>query len=877
LCRIKAQEITLPKSTLFSKSASLLFFLFALSPSSFAQISLPPGASGIYTPSKMQQFVSSCPLWRTDATFQSTIRLTNMLAISNMNATVTLYFADGTPYALPPTRIPASGVAVINVNQVLTSAPAAIAAHISTSGSATVSYNYDWQGAIMATMSLLDTPRSLQYVYPFMFPHPHSMSGAMTLEGLWWKPTAASYLFVAMTNSTASPVNASVVLLDATGASKSTQQAQIPAKGTSMTRVDIPAGLSIGGVQVKYSGGMEDVLVASGIEDDTAGFSANLPMALPAMATVAQPQSFQFASVGIMNGQADTMMGFPIGTKFTPYAYFRNVSLSPTVVQPSVNWMNGSAPQSKTLPAVTLQPGQSAQVAIPPFPGVAPESLNFVYSFAGSLDGLLAATGSVDQTGNYVFAVEPHGVGQHSGVSSVYWAYGGGLDTMYTVWNPLSIGQQMQLMLIGDNGVLMYTIPIRLAPGASQTIDLHELVMSATPDSAARVMPRGSMQGSALLTGPKNDTTERLTVVMTGGIYNSKTATCGNTCETCNGFTALSASPDPASLAVYGTTQMTDEYTWYTGYQYNWTSNTQWSSSATGIATIQTTGQSSPGMASGVGAGSVVFDASFGLLSVNAGQICTQGTLPPCPTAYPVAQAPATVTPQVSVTSGPTTILAFASGASSPQSYFVSITASGTPSGGSFSWTTSSGKVTLTNATTATVTVWAVADQFSAAAGDVSVQVVYTLNSVPSSPGTTTLTVLKPVSLTQTSSSSNPTAHTCSSTSGTPTPCTLSLYTDTPNTTYTSYVRTIVYTVNGNLAGTTITLNMQLQESYTGNSNVNTGAGIGSGITDCFYYCSQRCRGGGPDSVPGTQTITANGFTVATKSVTWTCADATVT
>lgn len=214
--------------------------------------------------------------------------------------------------------------------------------------------------------------------------------------------------------------------------------------------------------------------------------------------------------------------------------------------------MNGTAPQSKTLPDVSLQPGQSTQVALPPFTGVVPDSLNFVYSFSGSTDDLLVATGSVDQTGNYVFAVEPHGVGQHGGVSSVYWAYGGGLDTMYTVWNPLSIAQQVQLMLIGDNGVLLYSIPIRLAPGASQTIDLYELVMSGTPDAAGKIMPRGTIQGSALLTGPKNDTTERMSVVIAGGIYNSKAGTCGNTCETCNGFTGVSASPNPASLVVSG-------------------------------------------------------------------------------------------------------------------------------------------------------------------------------------------------------------------------------------------------------------------------------------------------------------------------------------
>jgi len=83
----------------------------------------------------------------------------------------------------------------------------------------------------------------------------------------------------------------------------------------------------MGGLQVQYSGGTEDVMLASGIEDDAAGFSAKLPMAMPMMSgSCGKTGSFQFASVGIMNGPADTMMGFPTGTIFTPYAYFRNVS-----------------------------------------------------------------------------------------------------------------------------------------------------------------------------------------------------------------------------------------------------------------------------------------------------------------------------------------------------------------------------------------------------------------------------------------------------------------------------------------------------------------------------------------------------------------------
>jgi hypothetical protein len=273
--------------------------------------------------------------------------------------------------------------------------------------------------------------------------------------------------------------------------------------------------------------------------------------------------------------------------------------------------------------------------------------VNLAYTFSGSVDDIIAATGSVDQTGNYVFAVEPHGVGRHGGVSSVYWAYGGGFDTMYTFWNPLSVAQQMQLIVVADSGVTIYAMPIRLAPGGSQTVDLFELFSMGAADPAGRVMPRGPMQGSAILTGPKNDTTDRLTVVIAGGIYNSKTATCGETCETCDGFTSVSVSPDPTGIEVSGTAQMTAQYTWYTGYQYNSTSTAQWSSNATGVATIQTTGQSSPGLAAALSVGSVQFQAFYGEMPPNAGQICDEGSLPPCPDDDVYASAPAAVTPEI--------------------------------------------------------------------------------------------------------------------------------------------------------------------------------------------------------------------------------------
>jgi hypothetical protein len=77
---------------------------------------------------------------------------------------------------------------------------------------------------------------------------------------------------------------------------------------------------------------------------------------------------------------------------------------------------------------------------------------------------------------------------------------------------------------------------------------------------------------------------------------------------------------------------------------------------------------------------------------------------------------------------------------------------------------------------------------------------------------------------------------------------------------------------------------LALEESYTTGTGqcsqswtVITGSGSGDTVTDCFYFCSATCKSGGSCNVSSTQTIKANGFTVATESVSWTCSAATVT
>ena len=183
------------------------------------------------------------------------------------------------------------------------------------------------------------------------------------------------------------------------------------------------------------------------------------------------------------------------------------------------------------------------------------------------------------------------------------------------------------------------------------------------------------------------------------------------------------------------------------------------------------------------------------------------------------------------------------------------------------------------NTTSATVTVTSVSA--SSSIGDVPLKVTYTLSNQPGT-ASGSLTVERPTSLQVNSDTTNGTGHTCIAGAGTSS-CASSYYSGSG--TYSSYLRTRTYHIMDQFSPARWIqgYNMQIQESYTtptgqcsADGSVITSGGVGDTVTDCFYFCSATCRSGGSCSVSATQTLTVNGFNVATENVGWTCTGATV-
>ncbi len=356
-------------------------------------------------------------LWRTDGGFVSTIRIKNVLVVAPMDVTPVLFMADGTPYMLSSVHLAVSGVATVNVNDALAAAPSLIASHVSQFGSAALIYRYPSPGHVTAQVAAIDVSRSLSYTFPFAEPMGEPMQ--QNVEGLWWKHDPGVTGFVALSNVMNTDTQATVQLVGPGNEAQAGRTIPLRAHATQMLRLedfaDNPSPLAkrVGGIRVQYTGQPGSVQITGGLENDSEGYSANIPFWGHDMSS-ASPGQITYASAGVMVGKPDPMMmpGFPKDTTFSPYLVLRNTTEKPLEVALQLNYMrgpmkdmNGSAPVSRNLPAQHLGPFEARQVdmqaalnsaGLKSFNG----SINLSTSFTGKAGDLVLATGSVDQTGS---------------------------------------------------------------------------------------------------------------------------------------------------------------------------------------------------------------------------------------------------------------------------------------------------------------------------------------------------------------------------------------------------------------------------------------------------------------------------------------------
>ncbi len=490
-----------------------------------------------------------CGLWRVDGGFESSIRIRNELVVAPIDVTPILFMADGAEYDLPTVHVATGGLAGVDVNQALAAAPASVGAHLSQLGSVELRYQYSSPGHLVGSVQMLNTPESLIFVTPFNGVDEMPAS-EHTLEGLWWRRDPGISGYVSFANVTENPAGVRVQAIDADGRPGPSVNLSLAPHATEMRNLeDLIGGVpgvraQAGGLRVTYTAPMGGVMVTGGLVNEREGYSAAIPFVFHDNDPSQGAAAITYGSAGLMSGAPDPSMGFPKGTRFAPYAALRNTTTSRLSVSLSLTWMqtNGS-PMTQPLGVTTLGPLQAEQVDMTAAlaragAGNLNGNLNLAVSFTGHAGDLIIATGSVDQTGSFVFEVEPQGVGKTNSKQAAYWTTRDGSDTMYTIWNPTTQAQDVVMTFHYGDGSGTYRLPLHFAANASMAIDMAALTRNQQPDEDGFVMTGSVGEGSAIIESAGGRRTP-VTLVVSGGTFNVRTGTCGQICINCCGYTRI--------------------------------------------------------------------------------------------------------------------------------------------------------------------------------------------------------------------------------------------------------------------------------------------------------------------------------------------------
>lgn len=609
--------------------------------SRFTQSSPKPSATTAVAKT-MKTYTMYSGLWRTDGSFVSTIRIKNILVVAPLDVTPVLFMADGTPYMLPSVHVPVSGVVTVSVNDALAAAPQSVATHISGFGSVALIHSYSSPGHLSAQVAAIDASRSLSYTYPFM--EPMDMPGGnarQVLEGLWWKHDSGVTGSITLSNTTNQQQTTTLTAVRP-GNSAGSQQVSLAPHSTQMPSLEALEASSsapdnhAGGIRVEYQGAPGAILVNGGLLNESEGYSANIPFWGHDLSS-ASVTTVTYGSAGLMLGKPDpTMMpGFPEDTTFSPYLALRNTTEKPLDVALQVNYMmgmNGSAPVTGSLLTQHLAPFAARQLdlqgaltaaGLKNFNG----SINLSASFTGNAGDLVLATGSVDQTGTYVFEVTPQGVSSARSKDSNYWGVANGSDAMYSLWNPTDAAQDIVATFYYGDGSGKYTLPVHLEPQASTMIDMAMLIATHQPDANGNTIPSNIQEGSAQFSSAKGKG-ENITLVVAGGLYNVADATCGTVCIDCCGGSGWGLVPATFNcLPGQGVSLDTLAVDCHGQPLYP----NSWSSDTPSVATVDGSGN-----VSCVAGGSVTIYGQWVGAIMYTGQCCSAET-PSCPTSSPSA------------------------------------------------------------------------------------------------------------------------------------------------------------------------------------------------------------------------------------------------
>jgi hypothetical protein len=239
----------------------------------------------------------------------------------------------------------------------------------------------------------------------------------------------------------------------------------------------------------------------------------------------------------MMTGELDPSLGYPAGTRFTPYAVLRNSTSRPLTVQLVVHEASGT--QSYPAPASlrVLKPLETIRIDVTPWLADAGRAytswaLNLVFSYTGRKGDLVVDTGSLDQAGRYNMPVLVQPLDPSLSQESPFWTVADGWDTMYLLWNWTDKAEDVVVTFYSSDGSGHFKLPVHLEAWCSLTIDMAKLIAGGQADAGGNVIAARMKEGSAVFASPKGATTP-ISLAIWGAHFNARLGVAEACCPPC--------------------------------------------------------------------------------------------------------------------------------------------------------------------------------------------------------------------------------------------------------------------------------------------------------------------------------------------------------
>jgi hypothetical protein len=204
---------------------------------------------------------------------------------------------------------------------------------------------------------------------------------------------------------------------------------------------------------------------------------------------------------------ADSRLGFNSGEKLTAHAIVSNPTKSPLSPQLTA-YVSGAEDTSQkfTLPIAVLNPLETRVINLSQFvaSGLLPANAPYI-SLALAHKGVPGSVGlavfTVGQNKNFV-SRSPGLVRSGQIIDSSYWDISGYLQALLVVQNAkdASVQSKATLYYETDHGTASFSLPPISVPGnGSRILNLKQIILSGTPDSAGNVIPANTTFGSLTL------------------------------------------------------------------------------------------------------------------------------------------------------------------------------------------------------------------------------------------------------------------------------------------------------------------------------------------------------------------------------------------